>query len=72
MGAGVFSPRAHCLYLAADLFSCIPKLVLYEPFLHFLHEMGHFWLQLWDKKPRGARWDVNSLVSPLFKVTFSF
>lgn len=53
MGAGVFSPRAHCLYLAADLFSCIPKLVLYEPFLHFLHEMGHFWLQLWDKNPVG-------------------
>lgn len=52
-GGRCIFPGARCLYLAADLLSCIPKLVLYEPFLHFLHEIGHFWLQPWDGNPVG-------------------
>lgn len=43
-----------CIVQVAGLLSCIPKLVFYEPFLQFLDETGHFWLQSWNRNPSGA------------------
>lgn len=37
----------------ADLLSCIPKLVFYEPFLQFPDETGHCRLQPQDRNPAG-------------------
>lgn len=38
-----------------DVLSCIPRLVFYEPFLQFPHEMGTFWDATAGQKPRGAQ-----------------
>lgn len=59
-----------CTERAAAPLSCVPKLVFYEPCLQFPDETGCFRLQTQARNPRGARWDMGRLRSPLHKGTF--